>query len=146
MKKLLSFLFVLLVFQSQAQKLTIEACQDSALKNYPLILQYDLIEQTKELTLSNANKAWLPQFDITLIGGILEGMPSFAPPGTEESSSLNTQLIAIGQINQTIWDGGMTKASKQIIEASSEIEKADLQVNLYQIRERVNNLYFGILL
>jgi outer membrane protein TolC len=136
----------LLVFQGRAQILTIEACQDSALKNYPLIIQYDLIEQTKALTLSNANKAWLPQFDITLIGGILEGMPSFAPPGTEESSALNTQLIAIGQINQVIWDGGMTKAGKQIIEAGSEIEKADLEVNLYQIRERVNNLYFGILL
>jgi outer membrane protein TolC len=139
-------LFVLLVLQGQAQILTIGACQDSALNNYPLILQHDLIEQSKALTLSNANKAWLPQFDITLIAGILEGMPSFAPPGTEESSGVNTQLIAIGQLNQTIWDGGMTKASKQIIEAGSEIEKAELQVNLYQIRERVNNLYFGILL
>jgi outer membrane protein TolC len=146
MKNPITLLFVLLVFQSQAQILTIEVCQDSAQKNYPLILQYDLIEQSKALTVSNANKAWLPQFDITLIGGILEGMPSFAPPGTEESSGVNTQLIAVGQLNQVIWDGGMTKASKQIIEAGSEIEKAELQVELYQIRERVNNLYFGVLL
>ena len=45
-----------------------------------------------------------------------------------------------------IWDGGMTKASKGIIEANSEIEKAEMEVNLYQLKDRVNNLYFGILL
>ena len=111
-----------------------------------MIQQFGLIEQSKELTLSNANKNYLPQFDITLIGGIIEGMPSFTSPGAELSSSTEVNLISIGQLNQVIWDGGMTKASKGIIEANSEIEKADLEVNLYQLKDRVNNLYFGVLL
>lgn len=145
MKNVIIIFAVLLAFQSQAQTLTIKACQDSALANYPMIKQFDLIEQSKELTLSNANKAWLPQFDITFIGGIVEGMPSFSQPGTE-SSSTSTQLITIGQLNQVIWDGGMTKAGKGIIEANAEIEKSELQINLYQLRDRINNLYFGILL
>jgi len=138
-------LAVLMAFQGQAQTLTIEACQDSALKNYPLIHQFGLIERSKELTLSNANKAWLPQLDITLIGGILEGMPNLNPQSSE-SSSLNTKLIGMGQLNQVIWDGGMTKASKGIIEANSEIETADIEIILYQLNDRINNLYFGILL
>ena len=146
MKKIIAILAVCIAFQANAQTLTIEACQDSALKNYPLIHQFGLIEQSKELTLSNANKAYLPSFDITLIGGIIEGMPTFAPPGSEPTSSSNMNLITVGQLNQVIWDGGMTKASKGIIEANSEIEKADLQVNLYQLKDRVNNLYFGVLL
>ncbi len=75
MKKLLFILAIFIAFQSNAQNLTIEACQDSALANYPLIQQFGLIEKSKELTISNANKAYLPQFDITLIGGIVEGMP-----------------------------------------------------------------------
>jgi outer membrane protein TolC len=145
MKKSLFILSIFVTFQVNAQTLTIEACQDSALKNYPLIHQFDLIEKSKELTLSNANKNYLPQLDISLIGGVIEGMPSFAPPGTE-SSSTNVNLITIGQLNQVIWDGGMTKASKEIIKASSEIEKTDLEISLYLLRERVNNLYFGILL
>lgn len=146
MKKILFILAIFITFQSQAQTLTIEACQDSALANYPLIQQFGLIEKAKDLSLSNANKNYLPQLDINLIGGIIEGMPSFAPPGTESSSSTSTNLIAIGQLNQVIWDGGMTKASKGIIEASSEIERADIQVNLYQLKDRINNLYFGVLL
>lgn len=145
MKKAVFILVLFIAFQAQSQTLTIEACQDSALKNYPLIHQFGLIEHSKELTLSNANKAYLPQLDITFIGGIIEGMPGFSQQGTE-SSLTSTQLITIGQLNQVIWDGGMTKASKGIIEASSEIEKTDIQVNLYQLKDRVNNLYFGVLL
>lgn len=145
MKKLFFILSVFLTFQAQAQTLTIEACQDSALKNYPLIHQFGLIERSKELTLSNANKAYLPQLDITLIGGIVEGMPSLNPQSTE-SSSLNTKLIGMGQLNQVVWDGGMTKANKKIIEANSEVETADIEISLYQLKDRVNNLYFGILL
>jgi len=146
MKKGLFVVTLLLALQLDAQVLTLEACQDSALANYPLIKQFDLIEKSKELTLSNANKNYFPQLDINLIAGIIEGMPSFAPPGTESSSSTSTNLITIGQLNQVIWDGGMTKASKSIIEAGSEIEIADIQVNLYQLKDRINNLYFGILM
>ncbi|MCB2207390.1 MAG: TolC family protein [Bacteroidetes bacterium] len=146
MKKIMFAFAVFMAFHSQAQTLTIEACQDSALKNYPLIQQFGLIEKTKELTLSNANKNYLPQLDVTLIGGIIEGMPSFALPGAESSASTEVNLISMIQLNQVLWDGGMTKASKGIIEANSEIEKADLEVNLYQLKDRVNNLYFGILL
>jgi len=125
-------------------QLSLDSCQAKAYRNYPLIQQFGLIEQSKELTLSNANKAWLPQLDITLIGGAIHGLPSFSPSGS--SQSWDMKLITIGQLNQTIWDGGMTKASKGIIEANSEIEKADLEVNLYQLRDRVNNLFFGVLL
>ena len=127
-------------------QLSLDSCHSKALANYPLIQQYGLIEQSKEISLSNANKTYLPQFDITLIGGVIDGMPSFSQPGTSSSSSAQANLITIGQINQVIWDGGMTKASKGIIEANTQIEMADLDVNLYQLRDRVNNLYFGVLL
>ncbi len=138
---------LLLMFQNfVVAQLSLDSCHSKALANYPLIHQYGLIEQSKEISLSNANKAYLPQLDITLIGGIIDGMPSFSPPGTSSSSSAQANLITIGQINQVIWDGGMTKASKEIIEANSQIERADLDVNIYQLRDRVNNIYFGILL
>ncbi|PLW96255.1 MAG: transporter, partial [Marinilabiliales bacterium] len=51
MKKLICIVAIFIAIMSQAQTLTIEACQDSALSNYPLIQQFGLIEKTKELTL-----------------------------------------------------------------------------------------------
>lgn len=127
-------------------QLKLQDCQTKAKENFPLIQQYELIEQSREFTLSNANKAYLPQFDVTIIGGIIEGLPSFAPPGTEPSSGTDFNVISVLQLTQTIWDGGITKAKKGIIEANSEMEKADLEVSLFQLEDRVNNLFFGILL
>lgn len=143
---LMSFLTVICIYSGVAfGQITLEECHNKARENFPLIRQYELIEQSKEYTLSNAQKSFLPQLDVTIIGGIIEGMPSLGPSGTE-SSSTNFNMISILQLNQVLWDGGMTKASKGIIEASSEIEKADLDVSLYKLEDRVNNMFFGILL
>ncbi len=130
--------------QVAAQTLPIDSCYAFALRNYPLIKQYELIEKTKEYTLSNAGKANLPQVSVTAIEGYIFGeLPKFGP--TEKSSS-NLQFIGIGQINQTIWDGGATKTQKKIIEAQSQTDKANVEVALNDLKSRVNQLYFGILL
>ena len=40
---------------------TLEECQEAALRNYPLIHQYDLVSRTTNLTVENIGKGWLPQ-------------------------------------------------------------------------------------
>ncbi len=142
----LLFVFSILCSISSFAQLSLDSCQAKARRNYPLIQQYGLIDQTTEFTLSNANKAFLPQLSFNIIGGIVDGFPSFETPGTTQGSNSDFQLISVVQLNQAIWDGGATKASKELAKANAEIEKADVDVALYQIRERVNNLYFGILL
>ena len=128
-------------------QVSLDSCQAKALRNYPLINQYKLIEQSKEFSLSNASKSYLPQLDVTLIGGVIEGFPTITLPNQPEpASGAEFQFITMLQLNQVIWDGGITKARKTIIEASSEIEKAELEVSLYALEDRVNNLFFGILL
>lgn len=150
MKQFYFRLFAALVFSSNTSisfgQLSLDSCHAKATRNYPLIQQYGLIDQTTEFTLSNANKAFLPQLSVNLIGGIVDGFPSFDLPGSPESNPSDYQLISVVQINQAIWDGGITKASKEIAKTSAEIDKADVNVALYQIRERIDNLFFGILL
>jgi outer membrane protein TolC len=127
-------------------QISLDSCQRLARENYPLIRRYDLIEKSREYTLSNANKAYLPQLKLNVIAGVIDGMPSFSAPGTSESSGVDFNVITIAQLNQTIWDGGVTKVRKEMTNASAEIEKADLEVSLFALEERVNNLFFGILL
>lgn len=134
------------ISSTQAQVLTVDSCYALANRNYPLIKQYGLIEKTEEYTLSNAGKAYLPQVSITAIEGYLFGeLPTLGPPGTEAQTG-DFKFIGIAQVNQTIWDGGATKTQKKIIRASSETEKASLDVARYELHARVNQLYFGILL
>jgi len=140
-----SILYLLAIVPALSQTLTLDSCYSMAKRNYPLIKQYALIDKTREYTLSNASKAYLPQVSITAIEGyIFGGLPSFGAGGGESSS--NFKFIGIAQVNQTIWDGGATKTQKKIIEASSETEKASIDVALHELNARINQLYFGILL
>ena len=128
----------------QAQ-LTLQACQEKAKANYPLIKQYELINKSEEYTLSNAGKAYLPQFSANAIGGyIIKGLPTLGPPTGESPDKV--QFIGIGQINQTLWDGGATRAHKGIVNAGSDVEQAGIDVAFHDLKKRVNQLFFGILL
>jgi len=143
----LIFDLVFLNLVSEAQVLKISDCYERARKNYPLIKQFELIEQSKEFTISNANKAYLPQLSMIGVAGyVFGGLPSFSAPGAAPEDKNNFQFIGVAQLNQVLWDGGATRSHKAIIEASAEIEKANLEVTLYTIKERVNQLFFGILL
>jgi outer membrane protein TolC len=142
--KFLLMLWPILVPGHLLGQLTLEQCQEKARDNYPLIKQYQLIEQSKEYTVSNANKSFLPQLSLTAIGGIIDGLPTF--DNGSGSSSNNLHLISTVQLNQVIWDGGVTKAKKQVIEANSEIARATLEMSLFGLEDRVNHLFFGVLL
>jgi outer membrane protein TolC len=134
------FCFLLTAGSTTAQGLTIDSCYSLAQRNYPLVKQYELIEKTKEYTLSNASKAYLPQLSINAIEGYVFGDFPTAP------GSSDFKFIGIAQVNQTIWDGNATKAQKDIIKASSEAEKASVDVALHELKSRVNQVYFGILI
>ncbi|MCI1753631.1 MAG: TolC family protein [Flavobacteriales bacterium] len=146
MKPLLLLLTAFLSSTLCIAQLTIEHCQEKARLNYPLIEQYALIDKSTEYTISNANKAYLPQVSVTGIGAyIISGLPTLSLPGAEPASSDKAKFIGIGQVNQVIWDGGATGAQKKVIAASGEVEKANIDVSLHQIRQRVDQLFFGIL-
>ena len=126
------------------ETLNIDSCYALAKRNYPLTKQFDLIEKSKEYSISNANKAYLPQVSITAIGAYIDGMPSISMPGAEAKEE-NLQFIGIGQINQTLWDGGATRTQKSVINANAEVDKSNVEVNLQNLRERINQLFFGVL-
>src|SRR6188508_2939406 len=89
---------LLIVDSAMAQPLSIDSCYALAVRNYPLIKQYELIEKTKEFTLSNAGKAYLPQVSVTAIEGYIFGdLPNL---GNAEGSS-NFKFIGLAQVNQT---------------------------------------------
>lgn len=64
------------------REITIEECYRKAQANYPLIKQYDLIEKSREYSVSNANKGYLPQISFRqrlLISPMLPSCRSIFP-------------------------------------------------------------------
>ncbi|PXV67372.1 outer membrane protein TolC [Dysgonomonas alginatilytica] len=149
MKKILLILCVLIngCFMASAQ-LTIEACQEKAKQNYPLIKRYGLIEKTKEYNLSNAGKGYLPQFSMSAKATYQSDVPHLpiSVPGVNIRPLSQDQYGVTLDVNQSIWDGGVISSKKEMAKTASEVAAKQLEVNLYTINDRVNQLYFGILL
>lgn len=153
-KSIIILLLGMFVPISVTAQITLDYCLDRAEKNYPLIHKYDLVAKTADLSLADINKSWLPRINVYGQATIQNVVPEF--PG-----QLNDILAKLGQdykglgyfqykvgvdVSQTIWDGGASKAQREIERTSSAEQQAALSVRMYAVREKVMNLYFGILL
>lgn len=154
-KNLFIVIFILICGTANTQNttLTLEECQQKAAENYPLIRQYGLISLAEQYSLENISKNYLPQFslngqatyqsDVTKIPIDLSSLPI---PNTEIPTMKKDQYKATIDATQLIWDGGIINAQKQITKANAEVEKQKIEVNIYSIKEKINQLYFGILI
>ena len=150
MKKLLFLLMLPLTMQAQ----TLQECQEAAEHNYPLIRQYDLIGKTTQLTVENIGKGWLPQVSAsaqaTLQSDVAlwpEQMQSVYQQMGLNMKGLKKDQYRIGiDVNQTVYDGGVIRSQKEIAQRQGAIEEAQTEVTMYQVRSRVNEMYFALLL
>lgn len=137
-----------------AQTMTLDECQRLAQENYPLIKRYGLIEHTTGYTLENISKGWLPQISATAQATIQSDVMSFpeamkgvfAQTGQELKGLSKSQYRVGVDINQTIFDGGSISSQREVARLQGNVQSAQNEVDLYAIRQRVNDLYFSILL
>ena len=133
---------------------SLDECRRLAREHYPEIRQYDLITQTEQYNLSNATKAWIPQ--VTFSGQAT--YQSAAPTYPEAFSSMmqangihmtgvqkDQYKVAI-DVSQSIWGGGKSKADRALAEAEAAEQRSRIDVSLYDLQSRIDNIYFGILL
>lgn len=135
-------------------EVTIEQCVEKAMYNYPLLKKYDLISAYKEIELSDINKSWLPRINVY---GQISGqniVPSFPEALSDVLQNMGQDMRGLGKIqykvgvdlSQNIWDGGSSKVKREMNESQESLQQAGLNVEMYKVRERVENLYFAILL
>lgn len=151
-KKTLTLVLLLAVFSAQAQ--TLEECQQAAEKNYPFIKQYDLIAQTTQLTVENIQKGWLPQITASAqatyqsdVAGWPDNMKGmFQQLGLNMKGLSKDQYKMAIDLQQTLYDGGAISQQRNIARQEGKVEQAQADVNMYQVRKRVNEMYFSLLL
>ena len=133
---------------------TLEECQQAAEKNYPLIQRYGLIEKTTQLTVANIQKGWLPQVSAsaqaTYQSDVMawpDGMKTMLSGMGVDVKGLKKDQYRVGiDVQQTIYDGGVIGSQKRIAREQGKVQAAQNEVSLYNVRKRVNEMYFGLLL
>lgn len=140
---------------SVSGQVTIDRCVSLAQQHYPLVRKYGLLDATRDVNISEINSAWLPRVAVTGQTTWQNAVPTFpaslagmmAQMKAPELKGLPRWQYRAGvEVGQTLWDGGASRRRSEMERASTAASSAALDVELYAVRERVEGVYFGILL
>lgn len=153
MKRLLLTLLVAVSTLSVSAQ-TLDECRRLAREHYPEIRQYDLISETEQYNLSNAARAWIPQIALSAQATYQSATPTYPEAFSSIMQANGIEMVGIRKdqyrvaldISQNLWDGGVSKANRALAEAEAAEQRSRVDVSLYELQSRVDNLYFGILL
>lgn len=154
-KRMIMLVMSMISLMTAATKeITLDYCLTKAEENYPLIKRYGLVEKTADLQLSDINKSWLPKISVYGQATAQNIVPEFpeslkdvlAQLGQDSKGTGHVQYKAGVDVSQTIWDGGASKSQREIARAAQAEQQAAIAVQIYAIRRKVQDLYFGILL
>jgi outer membrane protein TolC len=136
-----------LIAAQDVRQLDLQQAYDLSQKNYPAIRQKDLVKQTADINIDNLRKGFLPQ--LTLSGQAtyqsdVTKVPVTLPGFTIESPAKD-QYKLVADVNQLIYDGGATKQQKVLQQLNASVEDQKIEVELYKLKERINQIYLSIL-
>lgn len=133
---------------------SLDECRRLAREHYPEIRQYDLITLTEQYNLSNAARAWIPQISFSGQATYQSAAPTYPEAFSSMMQANGIHMTGVQKdqykvaidVSQSIWDGGKSKADRALAEAEAAEQRSRIDVSLYDLQSRVDNIYFGILL
>ena len=150
-------------FAQLPDTLTLAYCHEFAVSSYPNAGKKDLLNAASEVQRKKLNANYLPQVhingqatyqsDVTKVDVIIP--PFYLPPPIDMEVSPapldtpippNDQYRVTMDINQVIYDGGITGKQKKVDMAGYEIEKQRIEVELHKLKESINTVFFSIIL
>ena len=128
--------------------LTLDQAYELARQHYPMIRQKELVKQTAQLTIENIGKGYLPQLTVAGQATYQSDVTSvpIKVPGIDIPTLSKDQYKITAEVSQLLYDGGSNAAQKNIQRVNSLVEDQKAEVELYKVKERINQLYLGILL
>ena len=147
LKYLILLAFLLHLSLNAQETVTLKETQQLAKEHYSLIKRNGLIEKTQTYTLENIAKGWLPQINVVgqaTYQNEVTQLPFTLPNSSVEPLSKD-QYKVYADIQQTVYDGGLISNQKKLAKIQSETEIQKNEVELDQLEERINQIYFGIL-
>lgn len=146
-------LIVLLLFTAgvgygQVSSINLEDCYRLARENYPRLSDTRRQKEISDLKIQNIGVAWNPQVNLNGQATYQSEVTkvSIPIPNVSIPSPSKDQYKAYLDVKQTIYDGGLTDANKSLERSGLAADLQNLEVEIYSLRDKVNQLYFNILL
>lgn len=123
-------------------------CHQRIEEHYPTADKIELQEKITGLNKKIAQTGYYP--DVTLSGmasyqsDVTE--VTFTPPGAAAPTFSKDHYKLALDIFQPVYDGGLTKARQSLEETTGIRERNSVEVQLQQVKEQLNRVYFNILL
>ena len=130
------------------QRVTLEQCYAWASTSSPLAQQKALTITAGNMSEKNQNLKWLPQVDVNAQATYQSAVTSFPVklPNVTVDELSKDQYKATLEIIQPIYDGGIINGQRKLQDINTSIESQRVEVDLYQLRAKVNNYFFTALL
>jgi outer membrane protein TolC len=141
-------LLAAMICQAQSSELSLEECYNLAEQNYPLVKQRTLLAKSNEYSIDNISKGRLPQI---LISGQASHQSDVTQipisfPGVDIPKISKDQYRLYGEISQPLTDLMTVSRQREMQEMNSMIQEQSLEVEIYKLKDRINQLFFGALL
>ena len=147
MKRILVILITLFPIAIVSQQtVTLQECYELAAVNYPLAKQSQLLDTQNQLEQDVISKAKLPQLNLDAQATYQSDVIEAPIPNAGIKPPNKDQYRATLSVNQLIYNGGATDASLNLKLAQLKSKQKQVEVNLYQLKQKINQLYFSILL
>ncbi|MCU4175467.1 TolC family protein [Carboxylicivirga sp. N1Y90] len=148
MRQIVSTLMLLIALSTNAQVLSLDECLSLSRANYPLIADFENLNKQLELKLKSLNANYYPKLDLTGQFTWQNDVPGFDSPmpGMDIPKAPQEQYKAFVDVQQVIYDGGITKAAKVSEQRQKAAEKYGVEVQLFAVRDKVVQSYFMVLM
>ena len=147
MKKISLIIALLLTLPLWSQQqISLTECYELVAINYPLAKQASLLEEKNQLEVDIIDTEKLPQLDLSALASYQSDVIEIPIPDSGIEPPNNDQYRATLAVNQLIYAGGAIDARTAVKNATYLTQQKQLEVNLYQLKKQVNQLYFSILL
>ncbi|HQW83881.1 MAG TPA: TolC family protein [Ferruginibacter sp.] len=150
-KRLITYGLLLLCSKLPAQNkpiITLEQCYQLTGANSPLAQQKALTVTAGNLSQENQNLKWLPVVNLGAQASYQSDVTSFPIklPGINVEELSKDQYKGTIEIVQPIYDAGIISSQKKLQSNSTNIETQKLEIDLYQLKSKVNTYFFTVLL
>ncbi len=144
------YVFLLIIFfkiqigWSQEEVLSLDQCQKEVQANFPLMKGKALLNKSSELNIENLKVSYLPRLYANGIVSYQSDVTGINFPGMDTPKAPKDRYALNLDIEQLIYDGGKTRSRIEVEKKNSEVDINDLEIQMYQLRARVNAAFYGI--